>query len=114
MPDLPGPMEIFELRDGESRAFTVTRSEEGTTLIHPATAPQGKQIPVLRLHVESLDKPTFPHYYDVTSLTLQAQLRPLVAPGAQLPRRFTVTKVGTGPSARFTMSSTPPLGSFAT
>lgn len=114
MSELAGPMEFLELAAGESRTFTVVAWGEGETTIKPSYAPEGKVIPVLRVQVDPADKPTAPHYYDVTSLTLQAQMRPQVAAYGALPRRFTVTKVGTGPSARFTLATAPPLGSPAT
>lgn len=114
MADLPGPVELLDLAPGASLTFTAVSSEEGETLIHPSYAPAGKTIPVLRVHVDPATKQTFPHYFDISSLTLQAQLRPLVSPGAQLPRRFTVTKVGTGPSARFTLAVAPAEGAPTT
>jgi hypothetical protein len=100
-------MEILELAPGESRSFTVLSAEEGRTIINPRDGRPPKEIPVLRLHVGISDKPTFPQYYDVTSLTLQAQMKPLVLAPGYVPRRFTVQKVGSGPQARFTLTSSP-------
>jgi len=100
-------MEIFELAPGESRSFTVLWAEEGRTIINPRDGRPPKEIPILRLHVDPRDKPTFPQYYDVTSLTLQAQLKPLVLAPGYVARRFTVQKVGSGPQARFTLTSSP-------
>jgi hypothetical protein len=100
-------MEILELAPGESRAFTVLWAEEGRTTIYPRDGRPPKEIPVLRLHVDPKDKPLFPQYLDVTSLTLQAQIQPLVMAPGYVARRFTVTKVGSGPQARFTLLSNP-------
>ena len=100
-------MEIFELAPGESRSFTVLWAEEGRTIINPRDGRPPKEIPILRLHVDPRDKPTFPQYYDVTALTLQAQLKPLVLAPGYVARRFTVQKVGSGPQARFTLASSP-------
>ena len=100
-------MEILELAPGESRSFTVLWAEEGRTIINPRDGRPPKEIPVLRLHVDPKDKPTFPQYYDVTGITLQAQLKPLVLAPGYVARRFTVQKVGSGPQARFTMTSSP-------
>jgi len=107
MMPLQAPMEILELAPGESRSFTVLWAEEGRTTIYPRDGRPPKEIPVLRLHVDLPDKPLFPQYYDATSLTLQAQLRPLVMAPGYVARRFTVTKVGSGPQARFTVLSNP-------
>jgi hypothetical protein len=100
-------MEILELAPGESRSLTVLWAEEGKTIINPRDGRPPKEIPVLRLHVDDKDKPTFPHYFDATSLTLQAQLKPLVLAPGYVARRFTITKVGSGPQARFTVLSSP-------
>jgi hypothetical protein len=101
------PFEILELAPGESRPLTVLWAEEGRMTITPRDGRPPKEIPVLRLHVDSTDKPVPPQYLDITSLTLQAQLRPLVLAPGYVPRRFTITKVGSGPGARFTVGSTP-------
>lgn len=100
-------MEILELAPGEDRSFTVLWAEEGRTIITPRDGRPPKEIPVLRLHVDPRDKPTFPQYYDVTAFTLQAQLKPLVLASGYVARRFTVQKVGSGPQARFTLTSSP-------
>lgn len=100
-------MEILELAPGESRSFTVLWAEEGRWTINPRDGRPPKEIPILRLHVDPKDKPTFPQYYDVTALTLQAQIRPVVMASGYVARRFTITKVGSGPQARFTLLSSP-------
>ncbi len=97
------PFEMLELLPGESRTFAVLSAEEGRATIMPRDGRPPKEIPVLRLHVDPKDKPLFPHYYDVTSLTLQAQLRPLILTPGYTPARFTIGKVGAGPQARFTV-----------
>ena len=107
MMPLQGPIEILELAPGESRGFAVLWAEEGRTIINPRDGRPPKEIPVLRLHVDPKDKPLFPQYYDVTALTLQAQLRPLVMAPGYVARRFTITKIGSGPQARFTALSSP-------
>ena len=103
------PYEILDLPDGGKEAFVPTSWEEGTMVIRPryAGAPAEKVIPVLRIHVRKEDKPFFPHYYDVTGKTAQAQLVPLLmAPEYRL-RRITVTKHGVAPRARFSVESGP-------
>jgi hypothetical protein len=105
MDALAGPFDLLELQPGESKSLEVQAATLGTMVIHPSYAPQGKTIQVLRLHVLEADKPTFPYYYDVTSQTLIAQLAPQVTFAGYKPRRFTITKVGSGPSARFQLSA---------
>ena len=107
MADLPPPIEFLELAPGESRSFTIVSAEEGTTTIKPASAPQGKSIPVMRIHLQPESKLAPPFYYDISGTTLAAQLRPLVTQASWLPHRVTVTKVGSGPSARFTLEVAP-------
>ncbi|MGH2882995.1 MAG: hypothetical protein ACRDPA_09925, partial [Solirubrobacteraceae bacterium] len=105
--DLVGPFEILELNAGESRSMTIVSAQLGTMTIHPANAPAGKLISALRVNVDQADKPTFPYYWDVTSQTLIAQLAPQVTFAGYRPKRFTVTKVGAGPAARFQLAVEP-------
>jgi hypothetical protein len=104
---LEPPMEILELAPGESRAMTVLWAEEGRYTINPRDGRPPKEIPVLRLHVQEADRPFPPYYYDITSLRAQALLKPVVLAPGYVARRFTITKVGSGPSAGFTVGSSP-------
>lgn len=113
MADLPGPIEFLELLPGESRQLLVARAEEGETTITARNESAPKSIPILRLHVMPGSKGAGLDYYDVSSKTLQAQLRPVVLNQLALPRSVTVTKVGTGLSARFQVDFAPVLGSPA-
>lgn len=63
-------------------------------------APLEKLIPDLRVHVDPKDKVLGPPYYDVTSLTLQLQLRSIISQ-LGLPLRVKITKIGEAPRARF-------------
>lgn len=105
--DLTGPFEILELNPGESRSMTIVSAIEGQMTIKPAHTPEGKVIRALRVNVDDADKPTFPRYWDITSQTLVAQLAPQVTFSGYRPRRFTITKVGSGPSARFQLDAAP-------
>jgi len=102
---LPEPYEYLELKDGTSLTLAVVKQEWGEGVIHPryAGAPAEKRIPVLRLTVKLGYKPTGVPYWDITSKTLQAQLRPLlpdlIARGAE----FTITAHGEGPQKRFSL-----------
>lgn len=104
---IESPYEILELAPGESRDLTVLSAELGRMIINPRYGRPPKEIPVLRLQVDPSDKPVPPHYYDVTGLNLQALLKPFVLAAGYTPRRFTITKVGSGPQARFTVGSSP-------
>ena len=99
------PFEILELRDGESLRLKVVKYEWGEMVIHPRYpgAPAEKRIPVLRLYVPADYKPRGPPYWDVTSKTLQAQLKPLLESLRAEGREFTVTAHGVAPSKRFTV-----------
>jgi len=102
---LSEPFEFLELKDGTSLTLVATGQEWGEAKIRPryAGAPEEKRIPVLRLSVKAGYKPTGVPYWDITSKTLQAQLRPLlpdlIARGAE----FTVTAHGEGPQKRFSL-----------
>jgi len=98
---LPAPMEILELKDGESLSFHITNFQVDEGIIRPAHAPQGKAIRILRVHVLQADKPTFPHYWDVTGAGAIAQLMPMLEAGAYKERVFKVTANGDGPKRRY-------------
>jgi len=102
---LPEPYEYLELKDGVSLTLAAVKQEWGEALIKPRYpgAPAEKRIPVLRLTAKEGYKPMGAPYWDITSKTLQAQLRPLlpdlIARGAE----FTVTAHGEGPQKRFSL-----------
>jgi len=102
---LSEPFEMLELADGQSIRLKADRFEWGETVIHPryAGAPAEKKIPVLRIHLLSGIKPVGAPYYDVTSKTLQAQLKPLEGDLAAGKTEFVITAHGSGPSKRFSL-----------
>lgn len=106
---LPGPYEILELADRESRDLRVVSWERGTMIIHPTWpgAPPEKEIPVLRVHVTTAVKPLPPHYYDITAKTLQAQLLPLLLAPRFEEWTYRVTAYGVAPRKRFTLERLP-------
>jgi len=105
MSELPGPYEILELEDGRSVRLRISGFEWGETTIRPryAGAPEEKRIPVLRLKVLPEFKPVGPPYWDLTSKTLQAQLRPLLRGLVETSGEFTITAHGSGPGKRFSV-----------
>jgi hypothetical protein len=102
---LSEPFEILELADGVSVRLRAVRFEFGEMDIHPRYpgAPESKRIPVLRVHLAPGVKPTGVPYWDVTSKTLQAQLKPLEPEIVGHGREFVVTAHGSGPSKRFSV-----------
>jgi len=107
MAELPKPLNVLELQDGESRRFTVTRFEQGEETIFPGHAPQGKKIQVLRVHVRPEDVEHAPYYWDITSSRLVAQLRPQLALVGNLTVRWQVTAHGIAPKKYFTVERAP-------
>jgi len=106
---LPGPYEVLDLRDGERVRLRVVSWERGSMTIHPrwAGAPEEKEIPVLRVHLQEGVKPFPPMYYDLTSKTLQAQMLPLLLEPGFDRYEYVVTKYGVAPRARFTLERVP-------
>jgi len=102
---LSEPFEILELEDGSSVRLKAVRFEAGEMDIHPrySGAPETKRIPVLRVHLAAGIKPVGVPYWDVTSKTLQAQLKPLEPEIIGKGREFTITAHGSGPSKRFSV-----------
>lgn len=101
------PFEMLELQHQESVTFRVREWEEAQTTITTRDAPNGKVIDVIRVEVPKEDKPVFPHYWDITSARLVAQIRPhLQAPGYDR-KRFTITAYGVAPKKNFTLDVLP-------
>lgn len=102
---LSEPFEILELSDGNSVRLKAVKFETGEMVIRPRYpgAPESKTIPVLRVHLAAGVKPVGVPYWDVTSKTLQAQLRPLESEIVGKGREFVVTAHGSGPSKRFSV-----------
>ena len=105
MSALPEPAELFELSDKQSMAFTPERYEEGTMIIHPRNQAgvTSKEIKALRLYVSKADKPIGLSYWDITSITLIAQLRPLLDNAIKSKRKIKITAFGIAPAKRFTV-----------
>ena len=107
MPELGRPYEIYEWRDGEQREFTIMRWEQGQLEIHPRDGRPPKMIDVLRIHVPTEEKPAFPHYWDLTSSRLVAQLRSILETHRGARRRVKVTAIGTAPRTHFSVTWIP-------
>ncbi len=102
------PLDLFDLPPGGELVTRVTRWEEGTATIHPLRAPQGIEVPVIRLYVPPDDKPTEPRYWDITATTLHPSLRATLPEAVRAGRYLRILKVGAAPRARFTLELKPP------
>jgi len=102
---LPEPYEILELRDGESVRLRTSAYVLGRMSIKPRYpgAPETKVIQALRLQLPAGVKTVGPPFWDVTSQTLIAQLRPHLEDLVRSGREFTITAHGEAPRKRFTL-----------
>jgi len=107
MPITP-PIELLDLPAEGELVTRVLRMEEGEAFIKPSRAPQGVNVAVVRLHVPPEDKPTAPHYWDVTATTLHPSLRSQLPAAIQERRWVKVRKYGVAPRARFSLEVFPP------
>lgn len=106
---LAGPYELLDLADGETISLLIYGWEQGSMVIHPkyAGAPSSKTIGVLRVQVPTDVKPTFPHYYDITSKTLISNLLPFLMEANYKEFRYQIRKMGVAPMARFQLTRVP-------
>lgn len=107
MPELEKPYEIYEWSDGETKEFTIERWEMGQLEIHPRDGRPPKVIDVLRIHLPVEEKPEFPHYYDLTSSRLTAQLRSILDVHRGARRRVKITAIGRAPRTHFSVTWVP-------
>ena len=107
MGTLAGPMEIYEWEDGHTEEWTIERWQEGTLEIHPRDGRPSKEITVLRIHVPEEEKPEFPHYWDLTSARLVAQLHMILPRGGIGPFKIRVTAIGSAPRTHFSVTRIP-------
>lgn len=107
MGELPSPVELLELQDGQSASFKALRYDKGTLRIVPDHQPGGKTVTTLRVHVPLEDKPLFPHYWDLTASTLVAQIEPHLQRPDLPTLRFKITARGIGPRKRFEVETQP-------
>jgi hypothetical protein len=123
--ELAAPMELLDLEHGNSITLRIDRYEQGVTTIHPKTitprdvrihmqqnglseppvagTPIYKQIPVLRVFGTRLDKPSPTRYWDISSLTLQADLMPRLVANEGYGLTVTITAQGQKPTKRYSV-----------
>lgn len=104
---IESPFEIFELVDGETRELIIKEWEEGRAVIHPKPELKPKEVKILRVHVPPEIKPLFPYYWDITSTTLIAQLKPYLEKPDFAKYKYIITKYGVAPKARFSLKVEP-------
>lgn len=102
MPMLTGA-EILELKDGGTKELTLTDWELGEMDITPRHGGGLKRIRVLRLHVPASEKTIGPSWWDVTGQTLIEQMLPFLKRPDFSRKRYTITKHGVAPQARFSL-----------
>ena len=102
---LPEPYEFLELPDGSRLELRINKFEWGQAEIRPryAGAPETKRIPVLRLYAAPGAKPIGAPWWDITSKTLQAQLRSHLVDLATTERSFIIVAHGAAPRKRFSL-----------
>ena len=110
--ELPGPYEMFDISENETRCFHVTRYEFGTVTIKPRYpgAPPLKQVEAIRVYVREGEKEYLPNYWDITQRHLVAALKPLlpriVSEGLKVCITAVLTRPGVQASKRFKISLT--------
>ena len=104
--ELVGPYEILELAHCESIVLKPVSWESGRFTFHPKWMPPGglKTVLAVRIHLDPKDKPSFPHYYDITASTLVPQVMALLTAGVPEGYGIRIHAVGTGPKKRFEVS----------
>jgi hypothetical protein len=125
LPELPGPMELLDLEHGNSIRLNIERFEQGVTTIHPKQptprhirlymqqnalteppapgTPISIRVPVLRVYGSRLDEPSRAPYWDITALTLQADLLPRLIAHRYEPLVVTLTANGHKPTKRYSI-----------
>jgi len=104
---LEKPYEIYEWEDGKEEEWTILSWELGELTIQLRTREGTKDIEVLRIHVPPEDKPTFPHYHDLTSARLVKQLQGILPRGGMGPAKLRITAIGSAPRTHFSVTNLP-------
>lgn len=104
---LEGPYEFLDVPTDEEVTFHPIRWELGRVESHPPWRPAGvlEWSRVLRLHLPTTEKPTYPHWFDVGQKTLVPQLETLLPRAAMERVGITIRAVGSGPKKRFSVGT---------
>lgn len=101
------PYEFLVPGPGVAVIFRVTRYQVGFSQRRIDEAPGSKVFETLRLQVPAEDKPAGPPYWDITSQRLQAALAPILPDLVEAGSYLQVVKVGSGPSADWSIAIRP-------
>jgi len=103
---LPPPYEIFEFVPCQPAYFKIVDFEFGKVIIHPRWpgAPPVKEVIAVRLHVDPVTKPFFPHYWDITPSRLVYQLAGMLVHGIPEGMWLRIHRDVPGPKAHFSVS----------
>lgn len=123
--ELPGPMELLDLEHQNAITLSITSYQQGETTIHPKApgprqlriymqqngltepptpgTPISIRVPVLRVFGVRVDKPSPARYWDITSLTLQADLLPRLIAYQGGTLNVTLTANGHKPTKRYSV-----------
>jgi hypothetical protein len=101
MSQLAKPWELLDIESGASLTFGVMRYELGDIDVVRRYDGAAVTIPTMRVFVRPGDKSHGMPYWDITSQTLQAQLKPFLDNPATRYKTFTVTAHGARPQKRF-------------
>ena len=106
---LESPVELLELKDGQTVKFRIEKWKKGKLAIKPrwTGAPPEKTVDVLRIWVPKAYKPYFPPYWDITSNRLRAELEGFLQRPDLAGLEFTVVAYGSAPRTRYTVTVRP-------
>jgi hypothetical protein len=106
---LPPPYEILELQPGVPVDLEIVAYRIGRITIKPRFpgAPPEKTVAAVRVFLTERCKPTFPHYYDITSARLVAQLIPILLGGLWRTHIIRIVRDAPGPKAHFSVQLIP-------
>lgn len=94
-------------RAGRGLLFAIIAWQEGAATISPKTSGEAITIPVTRIHIQRLDRPSPARYYDISSRQVQAQLFGYLSTQSYAGRTFTVDAHGYKPSKQFSLRVMP-------
>ena len=94
-------------RAGSGLLFRIFAYQEGSAVITPKATGQATEIPVVRLFIQRLDRPSPVRYYDISSRQVQAQLFGYLLSHTFIGRTFAVDAHGFKPSKQFSLRVTP-------
>ena len=107
LPVLEGPYEFLDIPTGEAVTLHPTSWEVGRAETHPPWLAPGVMVwnEVLRMHLPTTEKPTYPYWFDVGQKTLVPQLKAVLPRARAEGVGITIEAVGRGPKKRFSVGT---------